>query len=74
MKTIRFKCKEEFGIYNDFFEEAGKESELLIIQEGSIWEYGHSYGEGEVHLDSVDGERWIELSLEHLRRFFKEMV
>lgn len=52
------------------------ENESFVITEGSLWErddQDRRIAGGEVHLDSVSGYSWLEVSEETLKEYFKEV-
>lgn len=72
-----YRCKEEF--YVEKYDENGNllENEGMLIVEGGYWlsdESGSTIIGGEVHLDSLDGKSWLELTKETLNERFEEVV
>ena len=71
-----YKCKKEF--YVEKHDEDGFliPNEAMVIVEGGYWlsdESGSTILGGEVHLDSLDGKSWIEISKEYLNEHFEQV-
>lgn len=71
-----YKCKISFSVDN--YDEDGFliENEATIVEEGRLYqldESGSTIIGGEVHLDSVDGKSWLELSKDALEELFEEV-
>ena len=68
-----YKCVKDFNI--ETYDEDGFSTEKFsVIKSGTEWErndYTNIIG-GDVHLDSVDGSQWIEISNETLKNYFIE--
>lgn len=70
----RYKCIKPF--YVDSYDADGFliENDSTLIEEGKICELDESRYTmigGEVHLDSIDNDLWLEISKEHLEECFE---
>lgn len=75
-KNKIFECKKElelseWDVNNDCFS-----AEIMAIEKGSVWEcYGKGYiCGGEVRLEEVDSNKWIEISKETLKEYFSDIT
>ena len=71
-----YKCKETFSL--DKYDEDGIliENESCVVEAGSLYkevESGVSIIGGEVHLDSIDGKSWLEMSRVAVEELFEEV-
>lgn len=70
-----YECIKDFKIEN-YDEHGFPTCEFSTIKRGSEWErddYAGIIG-GDVHLESVDGSQWIEISNDALKDYFKEIL
>lgn len=74
----RYKCKKPFCV--DKYDDDGflVENDSIVIEEGTIYESdesGHMMigGEDHVHLYSVEGGSWVEITKECLEEYFEEI-
>lgn len=71
---MKYRCVNEFHI-EIFDKEWMPTGEYITITAGTIWElnnYTNNIG-GEVHLDNIDDEGWIEIPQEKLEECFEEI-
>lgn len=71
-----YKCKKAFCVDNYDADGFLIENSSTVIEEGSIYELdesGHTMIGGEVHLDAIDNGSWLEITKEHLKKYFDEV-
>lgn len=72
----RYKCKKSFCVDNYDADGFLIENSSIVIEIGKVYELDESGSTiigGEVHLDSIDNNSWLEVSKEHLEEFFEEV-
>lgn len=72
----RYKCKKSFCVDNYDADGFLIENSSIVIEEGKVYELDESGSTiigGEVHLDSIDNNSWLEVSKERLEEFFEEV-
>lgn len=72
----KYKCKKSFCV--DKYDADGFliENSATVIERGKVYELeesGSTIIGGEVHLDSVNDNSWLEITNEHLKEYFKEV-
>ena len=72
----KYKCKKSFCV--DKYDADGFliENSATVIEIGKVYELeesGSTIIGGEVHLDSVNDNSWLEITNEHLKEYFKEV-
>ncbi len=72
----KYKCKKSFCV--DKYDADGFliENSATVIERGKVYELDESGSTiigGEVHLDSVNDNSWLEITNEHLKEYFKEV-
>ena len=72
----RYKCIKSFCV--DKYDNDGFliQNATMVIEEGKIYEVDKSGymmigGSNHVHLDAVDDSSWLEISEEHLEKYFE---
>ncbi len=70
---MMYECIEDFEL-EEYDEDGFSTDEYMTIKKGSKWEIAETkciLG-GEIHLDEVDGTKWIEILKETLNGYFRE--
>ena len=70
---MRYKCMKSFMV--DTYDDYGFYTDgYMEIKAGEIYEVGNEkIIDGEIHLDGVNVNRWIEISKETLDEYFEEV-
>lgn len=72
----RYKCKKSFCVDNYDADGFLIENSATVIEIGKVYEFDESGSTiigGEVHLDSIDGSSWLEITNEDLKEYFEEV-
>ncbi len=72
----KYKCMKSFCV--DKYDDDGflVENETIVIEEGKIYELNENGymmigGKDHVHLDDADDGSWLEITKEHLEKYFE---
>ena len=70
---IRYKCVKAF-ILDDYSDYGFYADRYMEIKTGEVYEVGNEkIIDGEIHLNGVNVNRWIEISKETLEKYFVEV-
>lgn len=72
----RYKCKKSFCVDNYDADGFLIENSATVIERGKVYELDESGSTiigGEVHLDCINDNSWLEITNEHLKEYFKEV-
>ena len=70
---MKYKCVKAFTL--DTYDDGFYVDEYMEIEVGEVYEVGNEkIIDGEIHLDGVNVNRWIEISKETLEKHFAEVV
>mgnify|MGYP001018320666 CR=1 FL=1 len=70
---MKYKCIKSFEVERYDDDDCWTE-DYQAVEVGSVWEEtSNNYIGGELHLEAVEGLRWLEISRETLNQYFEEV-